>query len=92
MTFSSIEEVLEEYPEAAPFADLIAAGSVDEFAEVAQEIAKKVNARNAPENPKHLNAPTATKETTVKDAIDARDWSGFLAARWVEQNEGNNRG
>jgi hypothetical protein len=88
--YATIEDVLAEYPEAAPFADLIAAGSVDEFAEVAQEIAKKVKARNVPDNPRH--STPATKETTVKGAIEARDWSRYLAARWNEQNEGDNRG
>jgi hypothetical protein len=81
--YATIEDVLAEYPEAAPFADLIAAGSVTEFAGVAQEIAKKV--RNVQDNPTQ-GEPVRRKEPalTVEQAITNRSWSDYLNAKWEQ--------
>jgi hypothetical protein len=88
--------VLDAYPEAKPFADLITAETVEEYTAVARELASKVRSLPANRTQQPLSSPRTPKQdkdkaVSVKEAIDARDWSGFLAAQWVKQNEDADR-
>jgi hypothetical protein len=84
--------ILDAYPEAREFASLITAETVEDYTAVARAIATKVKNLKSKESNQQPSSPRTPKPEkdkalTVKEAIDSRDWSGFLASKWVEQNE-----
>ena len=88
--FENVDDVLEAFPEAREFADLISASTLEDYASVAKELALKVRKTKgstsqpapSPRNPKS-DKPVSV---SVKDAIEKRNWSGYLSAKWEEQN------
>lgn len=94
------DEILNEYPEAKPFADLIVADTQEDLREMAKLISERVQAHRharaaaSPEPPagaidgdhRPRNPASAeTKPLSVAEAIKKRDWGAYLAAKHVEQ-------
>ena len=79
--------ILDAYPEARPFADLITAETVEEYTAVAREIALKVRNVKAKESNQQPPLPRTPKPqndrpVSVKEAIENRSWPDYLAAKW----------
>lgn len=88
--FESVEDILEQYPEAKEFADLFEVTSLDEFASLAKQVATKVRTakeRTSPPSPEPRN-PTP-KHQSVADAIQSRSWADYLNAKWAAQGAEN---
>jgi hypothetical protein len=91
-TNAEIEQILTEFPGARGLADLISATSLEDYRQVAQQIDQKVrNARKESTSQPSPRTPKPKAEKSVQESVDSRDWSGFLAAQWRRQNEGNDR-
>lgn len=88
----TVDEILETYPGAKPFQDLISASTLQDYASVAKDLDSRVKklAATKPSSTPRTPQPKTEQTVNVKEAVDARDWSGFLAAKWAEQQGNTN--
>src|SRR5947209_1718368 len=92
----TVDTILEAWPEAKPFQDLIQATDVESYAAVAREIALKVRGiKSNGSGPKpsftRATTPNRDKAVSVEQAIKAKNWPDYLAAKFEKAQE-NDRG
>jgi hypothetical protein len=83
---AAVEEILSRYEEARDFLPLISVSTVGEFEDVARDISSRVKAIQAKGNtqpsPSPRNPEPKEKAASVEDAIAAKSWPDYLAAKW----------
>ena len=84
----AVEEILGRYPEARDFLPLLTAGTVQEFEDVAREVATRVRnikGKETKQTPSSRNQEPKNERVSVKAAIEQKDWSGYLSSAWERQ-------
>lgn len=89
----TVDHILDAWPEAKPFQDLIQATDLESYAAVAREIALKVRGMKSTgsgQQPSTTTTPRLDNDEAIKTAAEKKDWGGWLSAAWDRQNEREN--
>jgi len=82
----TVKEILDTYPGAKPFSDLIGADNLRDFADVAKDLDGRVKSLSG-EQAKPSSTAGEPKPKSVEEAIESRSWPSYLAAKWEATKE-----
>jgi len=81
----TVKEILDTYPGAKPFSDLIGADNLRDFADVAKDLdsrVKNLSGEQAKPSSTGHSAKPKPEAVSVQEAIQKRSWTDYLSAKW----------